>query len=200
MGNILIVIGIPLSILLLGIILIFASSKSKNNTKSETENNTSNATTSAPTPKSKGASKISNWFSAIAVIFLIIALVIFAVWAIGFVTKTYNSMKNAYHSPDKQYRMVLVVVDSITVYFDGNLKTAKENRIDPIKYDGFEFAGATEPFCIYNAEGDKFCGEKGSDPDMGNSTANRVLRFVSQNGEKGKITIKFLKKQKILVN
>jgi len=191
-------------IIIVGILMLTKkktdSEGSKQLKKSKDSNNNDSSRENAPTPKSKRSSKISNWFSAIAVIFLIIALIIAGVWAVGFVTKTYNSMKNAYHSPDKQYRTVLVAVDSITVYFGGDLENAKEIHINPIGYDGFELANATQPFCVYNAEDDKFCGEKGGNPDMGNSTANRVLRFVSQNQQKGKITIKLLRKQKIVVN
>ena len=173
MGNF--ILGLLISIgfgiiIIVGILMLTKKKTGSEGRPKESKNNDSSRAADL-TQKSKGTSKISNWFSAIAVMFLVIALIIAGVWAIGFVTKTYNSMKNAYHSPDKQCRNVLIGKDSITVYFDGNLETAKEIRIDPIKYDGFEFAGATQPFCVYNAEDDKFCGEKGSDLDMGNSTA-----------------------------
>lgn len=190
-------------IILTVVIIIRRKIKNKPPSKKQPKKVVDTADSSTPprdtnTPAKKGkslVSKIIYW--CIAIMAIAIAVILISV-ATNSVIKTHHKLGG--NKPDKQYRTVLVAVDSITVYFDGDLTTAKETHINPIGYDGVEFSGATQPFCVYNAEGDKFCAEKGGNPDMGNSTANRVLRFVSQNEQKGKITIKLLRRQKIVVN
>lgn len=63
---------------------------------------------------------------------------------------------------------------------------------------GFDyyFDGATEPYCYSNKNNEEACGEKGEDVsnELGNSSANKSLRFKSQNGKNGYLDIILIKK------
>lgn len=65
----------------------------------------------------------------------------------------------------------------------------------PTGFD-YYFEGATQPYCYFNANGMKACGEAGEDATgtMGNGSANKKLRFQSQNNEKGELDIILIKR------
>lgn len=54
------------------------------------------------------------------------------------------------------------------------------------------FIGASQPYCVFNANDQKFCGSKNEDisDQMGDTKANRKLRFVSSNGSNGTIKLR----------
>lgn len=82
-----------------------------------------------------------------------------------------------------------VVKNKQTVFFTGSY-----NEVTYL-YSGknISFEDASEPYCIKNNANEEVCGEKGEDvgPKMPNSHDNMTLRFKSQNGKNGQITIVF---------
>lgn len=59
----------------------------------------------------------------------------------------------------------------------------------------FQILDATEPYCVTNRYGEKFCGDKGEDisPQMGYSKKNTELKFKSKNGKIGRLKINLIK-------
>lgn len=56
---------------------------------------------------------------------------------------------------------------------------------------GMSFSGSTESYCVKNKDDKEVCGEAGEDVStkLPGSNANTELRFKSQNGKEGEITV-----------
>lgn len=61
---------------------------------------------------------------------------------------------------------------------------------------GFSFENSSEPYCIKNLSGKEFCGQTGEDvgKKMGWSSDNNGLKFKSNNGKSGQVTMFIWKK------
>jgi predicted RND superfamily exporter protein len=196
-----ILIGIILSIIIGGIIIVFilwvTRKKSPKVKESSTQSTPAKGDTNPPSTGNATPSKKQGMFAKIAniigFIILLVVVIVIVVWSIGFVSRT---IKSIFQSSPK-YSTVLVEVRKKTINLNNEY-----NDVDTINIQygqKFKFKNATVSFCARNSVYEEVCGPAFSDPDLPSGKANENVWFKNKNGNTGTIQVVVYERQKRLI-